>query len=128
MNMAVTSPGLVCGTDLQVQRRLQDRGEDAEQRRVQELLGHGRRLLRPERVGAEPPRGGLVQPLHGRSRDTVAGDPGWPDWDDLVGDPGNLSQAASRQRRLMGGAEAASKCKSNARFMLRRKFWSARIV
>ncbi|CAL5055679.1 unnamed protein product [Urochloa decumbens] len=93
-----------------VQRHLQDCGEDAERRRVQELLGHGRRLLRPERVGAEPTRDGLFQPLRGRGRDAVEGDPcgcwpdwddRWPQWDDLVGVQSDLSQASSRQHRLM---------------------------
>jgi len=105
---------------LQLQRRLQDCGEDAEQRRVQELLGHGRRLLGSERVGAEPPWDGLVQPVRGGSRDAVAGDPGSrrPHWDDLCTHsvPSNYSQASSRQRRLMSGAETTSKCKSQFSF------------
>ncbi|CAO2040827.1 unnamed protein product [Urochloa humidicola] len=86
-----------------VQRHLQDGGQDAEHRWVQELLGHGQRLLRPEGVGAEPTRDGLFQPRLGRGRDAVAGDPSgcWPDWDDVVGVKSDLSQASSRQRRLM---------------------------
>ncbi|XP_021314057.1 calcium sensing receptor, chloroplastic isoform X1 [Sorghum bicolor] len=99
--------------DSSLQRRLQDCGEDAEQRRVQELLGHGRRLLGSERVGAEPPWDGLVQPVRGGSRDAVAGDPGSrrPHWDDLCTHsvPSNYSQASSRQRRLMSGAETTFK-------------------
>ncbi|CAN6233606.1 unnamed protein product [Urochloa humidicola] len=89
--------------DSSVQRHLQDGGQDAEHRWVQELLGHGRRLLRPEGVGAEPTRDGLFQPLLGRGCDAVAGDPCgcWPHWDDLVGVQSDLSQASSRQRRLM---------------------------
>lgn len=116
---------------LQLQRRLQDSGEDAEQRRVQELLGHGRWLLRSERVGAEPPRDGFLQPVRGRSRDAVPGDPcsRWPHWDDLcthwydlVGVPSNYSQASSRQRRLMSGAQTTSKCKSKCSFCFEMQF------
>lgn len=116
---------LACGMGLQVQRRRQDCGEDAGQRGVQELLGHGRRLLRPERVGAEPPRDGFLQPVRGRSRHAVASDPRscrpphWDDrcthWDGLVGVQSDYSQASSRRRRLMmSGAETETtpKCKS----------------
>lgn len=109
---------------LQLQRHLQDCGEDAEQRRVQELLGHGRRLLRSERVGAEPPRDGFIQPVRGRSRDAVAGDPCscGPLRDDLGThwDDDYYSQTSSWQRRLMmmSGAETTSNCKSKCLFIL----------
>jgi hypothetical protein len=116
---------LACGMGLQVQRRRQDCGEDAGQRGVQELLGHGRRLLWPERVGAEPSRNGFLQPIRGRSRHAVTCDPccrrppHWDDrcthWDGLVGVQSDYSQASSRRRRLMmSGAETETtpKCKS----------------
>ena len=92
---------------MQVQRQFEDRGEDTQQRRVQELLGHGRRLRRPERVGAEPPRDGVLQPLRGRSREAVARDSGgcrsvcdgFVDFDSLPDDAQASSWQCGRLRK-----------------------------